>query len=456
MQLMTGGKQWLGVSVIALFSGGASAGMGNLGTTYGVLPSDIATAQALSQFNSQASVLYYNPAYMVKDSRGELTVGLLHAQPELTLNSQGGADPDVRSGSDVLENTPSQQLLLGMKTDLTKLTRYEKPTYFGVMLGIEKYNQEMMAFSSKTGTRGQYLEYGRQPLFLILGGGINVWRGIDLGLSVRVTLQSTATLKASTDFGGNTSNEAMEVSAKPVMRPIVGATVDWGKTLCPDHDCWLDGLETAFTFKGYSNTKTTVASQINIPQGSGEQNLPLSVATLDSYQPNIYTLGVAYGKANRYRAGVSLEMQEWSGLNDELKKDSIKDQAVTAPAGQGKLAFRDIVVPRIGGEYWLNDHYIVSAGVAYSQTPLKTNASLDVNYLDADKLIAGVGLKMIFDKPVILAFPLQVDVGYQRQQLQGKTFDLYSTNKPDATVPFETVKAKGAVDVFSASVTMKF
>jgi hypothetical protein len=59
------------------------ASMGNIGTTYGVLPSDLASAQALSMFNSQVSATYYNPAYLAKDSRGELTTGLLHADHEL-------------------------------------------------------------------------------------------------------------------------------------------------------------------------------------------------------------------------------------------------------------------------------------------------------------------------------------------------------------------------------------
>ena len=61
----------------------AYASMGNIGTTYGVLPSDVASAQALSMFNTQVSAVYYNPAYLTKDPRGELTMGLLHADHEL-------------------------------------------------------------------------------------------------------------------------------------------------------------------------------------------------------------------------------------------------------------------------------------------------------------------------------------------------------------------------------------
>ncbi len=51
------------------------AAMGNTATTYGLLPTDVGTAQALSMFNTQASALYYNPAYLTQDPRGELTFG---------------------------------------------------------------------------------------------------------------------------------------------------------------------------------------------------------------------------------------------------------------------------------------------------------------------------------------------------------------------------------------------
>ncbi|CAN0598729.1 unnamed protein product, partial [Ectocarpus sp. 12 AP-2014] len=60
----------------------ASASMGNLGTAYGVMPVDVATAQALSMFNDQVSVTYYNPSYLTADERGELTGGILHSEQE--------------------------------------------------------------------------------------------------------------------------------------------------------------------------------------------------------------------------------------------------------------------------------------------------------------------------------------------------------------------------------------
>ncbi|MCH8499782.1 MAG: aromatic hydrocarbon degradation protein, partial [Marinobacter sp.] len=100
------------------------AGMGNLGTTYGLMPTDIASAQALSMFNTQVSATYYNPAYLAKDPRGELNLGLLHAEQELRAARN---NPNV--SGDVIQSKPSQHVLIGMKTNLTSLTRLNHPLH---------------------------------------------------------------------------------------------------------------------------------------------------------------------------------------------------------------------------------------------------------------------------------------------------------------------------------------
>ncbi|MFT6634296.1 MAG: hypothetical protein ACJAUE_000187 [Alcanivorax sp.] len=431
------------------------ASMGNIGTTYGVLPSDLASAQALSMFNSQVSATYYNPAYLAKDSRGELTTGLLHADHELRASSVGGGSAPLRDG-DILQDSPSQQVLLGMKTDLTSLTQYDHPLYFGFMLGVEKYGEEMLAFNSQTSTSGQYFEYGRQPLFLNLGGGTQIWRGLDMGLSARITLHSEAELVATSTLAGETSYETLNVSAKPSIRPIFGLNMDWGESFCGEGDsCWFNGLETAFSYRGYSNTNTTVDSTITIPGTVLDPGINLAITTIDSYQPNIYAAGLAYGR-ERWRVGVTLEMQEWSSLEEELEGDTIKDQAVNTGGAPYELRFKDIVVPRIGGEFNINDTYKLTGGVAFSESPLDSNASLEVNYLDADKMILGLGLTAEYKSVPVLAYPVRFDLAYQYQQLDSREFDLYDRRSPSFPQSYETVEAEGDVHVFSGSITLKF
>lgn len=431
----------------------ALGSMGNIGTSYGVLPSDLASAQALSMFNSQVSATYYNPAYLASDTRGELTVGLMHAEHELRANSLGGADAPARNG-DVLQDSPSQQVLIGMKTNLTSLTKYDHPLYLGFMLGVEQYGEEMLAFDSYTSQEGQYLEYGRQPLFLNLGGATQLWRGIDVGATARITLHAAADLRATTDLAGNTQYERLDVSAKPSIRPILSVNMDWADTFCGEGDsCWFNGLETALAYRMYSNTQTEVSADAIIPGVIGSPGLPLRIATLDSYQPNILTGGMHY-KADRWRAGVTLEWQQWSRLEEEFEDDTIKDQTVNGDVGQ--LKFKDILIPRIGGQFDINEVFSITGGLAFSESALDSDASVDVNYLDGDKWIAGIGLTAEFDEPWLLAYPVRLDVGYQYQKLESREFDIYDTQSAVYPQPSERVEADGEVNVISGSLTLKF
>lgn len=418
----------------------STASMGNIGTTYGILPSDIASAQALSMFNTQVSATYYNPAYLAADTRGELTTGILHAEPELRAK---GTD---REGN-VLSDRPSQHVLIGMKTNLASLTRVKHPIYLGFVAGVEKFGKEMLAFESETSNSGQFLTYDRQPLFLNIGGASKLWRGIDGGFSTRVTLHSEASLSTTTDLAGNTEFESLSVNAKPSIRSILSTNINWGDTLCPDKACFLTGFETALAYRTSSNTRTTVNANTVIP-GLIPASDPLNfvITTYDSYQPSIYAVGLHY-KTDRWRVAVTLEQQNWSDLEEEFEGDTIKDQAMAE--------FDDILVPRIGGEFKLGRHFAVTAGVAYQEAALKSDSTLDVNYFDNDKYIVGLGLSAEYDRTRLLAYPVRLDLGYQRQMLQERDFTI-STSDPDATNDGTVITTDGDVDVFSGSITLKF
>lgn len=421
-------------------SGQALASMGNIGNTYGLLPTDIASAQALSMFNNQVSATYYNPAYLATDSRGELSTGILHAEHELRAE---GSD---RTGK-ILSDSPSQHVLIGMKTDLGSLTKAKHPIYLGFMAGVEKFGKELLAFESETSQTGQFFQYGRQPLFLNIGGASTLWRGIDAGYSARVTLYSEAALSTTTDLAGNTQYEQLSVDAQPSIRSIFSTNLDLGETICPDETCWASGFEVALSYRTDSNTKTKVNARTVIP-GLIPASDPLifTVSTYDSYQPSAYALGLHY-RARNWRVALSVEQQNWSDLEEEFEGDTIKDQS--------GARFDDILIPRIGGEYRLNRYFFVTAGLAYQESPLKDGTTRDVNYFDNDKYIAGIGLAAQYDNPPILAYPVRFDFGYQRQMLQERDFTLEST-RPGNSSDGNVIKTDGDVDVISGSITLKF
>ena len=422
----------------------AQAAMGDLGTSYGVLPSDVASAQALSLFNTQISAVYYDPAYLVKDPHGELTVGALYGHNDLTAKNDGGADPLITNGS-VLQGDSSRQVLLGMKTDLSSLTKSDHPVYFGFLLGVEDNGQQLLAFNSKTSTQGQFLNYGREPLFLNLGGGTQLFPGVDAGFSAHVTLHSTATMSAQSDLAGNTQDQNLDVSGQPVLRPIAGLSIDWGKALCGGDNCWYNGLETAFAFRGYSDMRTTVTANVVIPGTVPPPGLNIALNTYDAYQPNIYTAGLLYN-FDRYRVGFTGEFQQWSRLGDQLDEDTIKQVA--------NLSFRDVWIPRLGFDARVNDMWTVTSGISYERSALVSDESLDVNYLDNDRVVLGLGATANIKDPWVFAFPVRLDIGYQYQMMRNRDFQLASSSAP--ANPYETVTAGGSVQVLTASMTLKF
>ena len=429
------------VAASAGFSLNASASMGNIGTTYGVMPVDVATAQSLSMFNEHVSATYYNPSYLTSDERGELTGGILHAEQELR-SSRSDADGDIISDS------PSQHVLIGMKTNLASLTRFDHPIYLGFIAGVEKYGKEMLAFSSETSETGQYLQYGKEPLFLSIGGATPLWRGISGGFSVRVTLEAAAQLDAVSTLGGETSRERLAVNAEPSLKSILGTTIKWGDTFCPDSDCFLDGWESAITYRTKSSASTSVDSNIIVTQTIPDPGLSLAVATIDSFQPETFAIGTQY-KGDGWRIGGSIEQQNWSELEDEFAGDTIKDQENVSAAN--RIRFDDILVPRIGAEYQLSRHFAVRGGLAYEESPLKTTRNPELNYLDTDKIVAGLGISATYERTRVLAYPVRLDIGYQYQQLQDRDFTIvdYDGNEQQAT-------ADGDVHVISGSITLKF
>jgi len=429
----------LSASVLLALSSAAAAGMSNAPSTYGMFPSDVASAQAFSIFSSKANAVYYNPAALAQDGRGELTGAILHGEADLGYKDATGAGPSSRRLSD----EPSQQLILGLKADASDLLTTGHPIYLALMLGSEKYGREMLAFESQTTRDGQYLTYGRNPLFLNVGAATPIWRGIDFGASINITLNNKADLDTQLETSGETRYETLEASAKPTYRPIVGFNMNWGETFCPD-GCWMDNLQTAVAFRGYSKTETSIDATPNVPQLIN--TLPIRVSdVIQGYQPDIYSVGIRYD-FGRVRLGFTGEAQMWSDLEDEFAGDTVKDQ--------GNLQFKDTFVPRVGLEFDFNRSFMFTTGVAWEESPLESNSSQDVNYLDADKLVIGMGLSATFQNPPLLAWPLTVDLAYQYQQLDDRRFDINTTQAGDP-IP-DSVVTDGEVNVFSGSVTLKF
>lgn len=110
-----------------------------------------------------------------------------------------------------------------------------------------------------------------------------------------------------------------------------------------------------------------------------------------------------------------------------------------------------MLIPRVGAEYQLNQSFAVRGGLAFEESPLKTTRNPELNYLDTDKIVAGLGISATYDRTRLLAHPVRLDLGYQYQQLQKRDFTLVDFDGNETNVT-----ADGDVHVFSGSITLKF
>ena len=210
----------------------------------------------------------------------------------------------------------------------------------------------------------------------------------------------------------------------------------------------MQGWETAFTYRTKSSAATTVDSNIIVTQTIPDPGLSLAVSTIDSFQPETFGFGAQY-KGESWRIGGSIEQQNWSELSKEFNGDTIKDQSTLAAAS--RIQFDDTLIPRIGAEFALNKNFSVRGGIAYEESPLKSTRNPEINYLDTDKIVVGLGLSATYDRTRLLAYPVRFDLGYQYQQLQERDFTLVDFDGTETDVT-----ADGDVHVISGSVTLKF
>lgn len=428
----------------SFYASSSLANMGNIASTYGASARDIASAQGLSMFNSSAAGVYYNSAYLTQTKEsggGEINAGLLLSGGELR------AVGNARSGS-VISDAEKGALVVGIKTDLSKLTTFEKPIYLGVLVAIEDYGTTLLDFNSSTSETGQFLEYDNQPIFITIGGGIEIIDGFSTGLSGIVTLDADASMSAIfEDLAGTTKNESINITGEPQVSFIFSGLLELEKLLCSPEtsNCFASGIELSGSYRESSQTDTKVDANVLI-EGLGANEIAFTINTLDAYQPASITLGMLFN-VGPSRVALSVEQQNWSNLTGKFANDSVRDQA--------NIEFVDIVIPRIAAEFNIADDTQFITGLALRKSPLESTESPDINIFDNDRIIAGFGLSTQFELSKIIKNPLRLDLGYQYQKLDDRQFRIRN-NSSSSSNNNEIVKTDGDLHIVSGSITLKF
>ena len=436
--------------VVGAQPGLALAGAGDTASTYGLGPVNVGSAQAFSAFESGAWALYYNPAAMARSPEGELTSVLQYGDQELRAKSLGGSDPLIRQ-NDVLSDTSSELILLGIKTQIGGTTETARPMYLGVNVGVDEYASNILPFQAATAEEGQFLRFQSQPLYLVIGGAVgNLVRGVDAGFSARLTLSANTRFETISDLAGNTDSERLSVEAEPSLSPTLGLNIRPSEVFCGSSSCMpfgLDKLEAALFWRDDSDFGVDVDANVIVPGVIPQPGLDLALTAIDSFQPEVFGGGILL-PLGKFELVASVEQQKWSELGRKFAKDTIRDQ--------GALRFRDIVVPRIGASFKWSDQIKLYTGIAIEDSPLKSSRSQDVNFLDNDRIVLGVGGDYRINSAPVIDAPLVLSLAYQYQKLDDRDFELTSINSPSDPAPFETVRADGDVHVISLSASMKF
>lgn len=441
---------FLTAAIIGTQPDDAFAGAGDGASTYGLGPVNAGSAQAFSAFDPGAWAVYYNPAALARTPEGELSIVLQYGDQELRAKSLGGSDPVTRE-NDVLSDTSSELALLGIKARIGGASDTTRPMYLGINVGVDEYISNILPYQANTAEQGQFLRYESQPLYLAFGGAVrDLVRGVDVGFSARLTLAAKARLVAVSDLAGNTDSEQLSLEGSPGLSPALGLNIRMSELFCGSSPCMpfgLDRLEAAVFWRDASDYEVSVDANVVIPGVVPDPGLDLALSTIDSFQPEVFggSLLLPLGK---FEFVASLEQQKWSELESKFAGDSVRNQA--------DMQFVDVTVPRLGASFRWSDQLRLFGGVALEDSPLKSSRSQDVNFLDSDKMVLGVGGDYRLDSAPVINAPVVLSLAYQYQKLDKRDFELTSINSPSDPAPYETVRADGDIQVISLSASVKF
>lgn len=434
---------------LALASTHTMAGIGGVGNNFGLGPISTGTALAYSsQLNNPMSV-YYNPASLASSNMTQIMVFSDHGSNELRAHSLGGAAPVKREGN-TLNDSSSEMLVIGMATPIIKNGQKTPSAVFGVNLGVDQYAKNFLPYSASTSEAGQFIRYESEPLYIGLAVAVpDVISGINFGMGTRLTLKATASLNASSDLGGNTDSEQLGMKASPNFSMNMGVNLDFDKLFCRSTRCEkLDAYHAAIFWRDKSSWDVAVDANLVVPGVIPKPGLDVILKTIDSFQPEVLGGSLTVQTTANLQAILSIEKQVWSGLTDEFKNDTVRNQA--------NLQFEDTFVPRLGIRYQIYKDFSVYSGISKEKSPLRGRQSVDVNYFDADKMSYGLGLEHSSKNALGPNTSLILGAGIQYQKLKEREFDLIHIDSPTYPAPYETVKVDGEVTVVSASVSFLF
>ncbi|MDD5713043.1 MAG: hypothetical protein PHY31_09860 [Smithellaceae bacterium] len=178
----------------------------------------------------------------------------------------------------------------------------------------------------------------------------------------------------------------------------------------------LGDLDIGVSYRGsvWSELNIDVPTSADVALG---QTIPLMVklVVFDYYTPETMSVGVGY-RLGALRLSADYELQKWSGMKvSSAKKTYYQGLGVAVPE------FDDIWVPKVGVSFDVTKTISVMAGYYHQPTFVPDDANKTYfNFLDNDKDVFSLGLAVLLPKLEAMSCPVQINVGYQYQDLKDR------------------------------------
>jgi len=136
------------------------------------------------------------------------------------------------------------------------------------------------------------------------------------------------------------------------------------------------------------------------------------------FRPQQYALGLCYQLTKKLMLAMDVTYYDWRPGRDEADRP-------LAPA------MKEILVPRVGAEYYFLEYLAIRLGYSFQESPLKEqNPGQPVNLIDNDVHTVSFGLGLFWDLAGFLKAPAQWSFFYELQSLVPRTFNNVHTGAP--------------------------
>jgi hypothetical protein len=427
------------LSLVVGFRGSASAS--NFGDTYGFGATGIAMGNAMTAVASDWSSVYYNMAGLGKTVHQKGAAAKEEGDRALSLKKkedgkEEGAAPQKAflsqlafsymynmpqtsidyKGTNTLTETDvpaSAHIILGVVVDLNLI--YQMPKFIssarlGLGLGANG-DGTIVKLNDVSPKTHDYLRLGReeQKAMILAGAGfgfINDTFGFGVGANVGFKGQGSVLMgevEVSDEEQVPDSQSKMDLSAMPTM--LAGVYFSPGRI-------WdaVKGLELGASYRQEHYMKIDpFKAGADVP---GLMQMQLLMAIYDYYSPDIFTFGVSY---TRWQTTLSFDIdyQMWS---QNRYSSTLNKNYPDLPA------FQDVISPKLGVKYDALSWFSVMAGYIYQPSFVPDGAVTGAcNFLDNDKHIASLGLKLNIPQFGGFRGPLEITIGYQYQSFVPRT-----------------------------------